>query len=165
VVDERGKILERRAIYVIIAFVIVSLCPSHYNQESFYNILSGELIIHLVFIRAFTLVPILILLVSYLVCGAIGLRLGLKYKPGKMLSLASLVMAAVMLLGGLYISGCFLLTGWWFFSLPESLNFLWQDPWPLYVWWAVMGIFAHIGISNIHIFRRAVPKEGNTSDE
>ena len=38
------------------------------NGVRFYSILSGELTIRLVFIRAFTLVPILGLLVSYLVC-------------------------------------------------------------------------------------------------
>ena len=38
------------------------------NGIRFYSIPSGELTIRLVFIRAFTLVPILVLLVSYLVC-------------------------------------------------------------------------------------------------
>lgn len=38
------------------------------NGIRFYSILSGELTIRLVFIRAFALVPILVLLISYLVC-------------------------------------------------------------------------------------------------
>lgn len=158
-----ARILERRAIYVIIAFAIVSLCPSHYNQGSFYHILGAELTIHLVYLRAFTLVPILTLFVSYLVCGAVGFGLELKYRPGKKFSLASLAIAAVMLIGGLYISCFFLLNGW--LVLPKPLENLWQDPGPLYVWWAVMGIFAHIGISNIHLLRHAVPKEENASGE
>ena len=102
--DKYGKILARRAVYVVIAFVLVSLCPSHYNEMRFFGILSGELTIRLVFIRAFTLIPILGLLVSYLVCGAIGFGSGLRHRPGKKLTAASLAIAAVMLLGGLYIS-------------------------------------------------------------
>lgn len=109
--DKYGKILARRAIYVVIAFVLVSLCPSHYNEMRFFGILSGELTIRLVFIRAFTLIPILGLLVSYLVCGAIGFGSGLRHRPGKKLTAASLAIAAVMLLGGLYIS-CFFPFDW-----------------------------------------------------
>lgn len=112
------------------------------------------------FIRAFTLIPILGLLVSYLVCGAIGFGSGLRHRPGKKLTAASLAIAAVMLLGGLYISCFFLLTGWGGLVLPEPLDYLWQDPGPLYIWWAVMGIFAHMGISNFHLLRRAAPGEG-----
>lgn len=163
--DKYGKILARRAIYVVIAFVLVSLCPSHYNEMRFFGILSGELTIRLLFIRAFTLIPILGLLVSYLVCGAIGFGSGLRHRPGKKLTAASLAIAAVMLLGGLYISCFFLLTGWGGLVLPEPLDYLWQDPGPLYIWWAVMGIFAHMGISNLHLLRRAAPGEGGPAGE
>ena len=78
-----------------------------------------------------------------LVCGAIGFGLDIKRRPGKALTIASLVIAAVMLLGGLYISRYFLLVGG-SIVLPECLQFLWQDPSPLYMWWAVAGIFVHI---------------------
>lgn len=162
--DKYGKILARRAIYVVIAFVLVSLCPSHYNEMRFFGILSGELTIRLVFIRAFTLIPILGLLVSYLVCGAIGFGSVLRHRPGKKLAAASLAIAAVMLLGGLYISCFFLLTGLGL-VLPKPLDYLWQDPGPLYIWWAVMGIFAHMGISNLHLLRRPAPGEGGPAGE
>ena len=118
----------------------------------------------LVFVRAFTLVPILALLISYLVCGAIGFGLDIKRRPGKALTIASLVIAAVMLLGGLYISRYFLLIGG-SFVLPEWLQFLWQDPSPLYImWWAVAGIFVHIGITNIGLLRRTKPETDMAQD-
>lgn len=118
----------------------------------------------LVFVRAFTLVPILALLISYLVCGAIGFGLDIKRRPGKALTIASLVIAAVMLLGGLYISRYFLLIGG-SFVLPEWLQFLWQDPSPLYImWWAVAGIFVHIGITNIGLLRRTKPETDIAQD-
>ena len=110
--DKYGKILARRAVYVVIAFVLVSLCPSHYNEMRFFGILSGELTIRLVFIRAFTLIPILGLLVIIPRLRGDRVGSGLRHRPGKKLTAASLAIAAVMLLGGLYISCFFLLTGW-----------------------------------------------------
>ena len=160
---KQGKILARRAIYVIVAYVIVFFCPSSFNQNWFMFKIGSVLTIHLMFIRAFTLSPILALLISYLVCGAIGFGLDIRHRPNKAVTIASLVIAAVMLLGGLYISCYFLLAG--LFILPKPLEFLWQDPNPMCMWWAVMGIFAHIGISNIHLLRHAVPKEENASGE
>lgn len=109
---------------------MIFLCPSHYNEYEFYEVLGGLTTTILVFVRAFTLVPILALLISYLVCGAIGFGLDIKRRPGKALTIASLVIAAVMLLGGLYISRYFLLVGG-SIVLPEWLQFLWQDPSPL----------------------------------
>ena len=160
---KQSAILARRAIYVVAAYIIVFLCPSHYNQDWFYSRIGSSLTVHLIFIRSFTLVPILVLLISYLACGAIGFGANLKYRPGKKLTILSLVIAAVMLLGGLYVSCYFLLIGW--LVLPKPLDNLWQDPGPLYMWWAVMGIFVQIGISNIRLLRRAVPNEGNPPDE
>ncbi len=159
----RGKILARRAIYVAVAYIIVFLCPSHYNEYEFYEVLGGLTTTILVFVRAFTLVPILALLISYLVCGAIGFGFDIKRRPGKALTIASLVIAAVMLLGGLYISRYFLLVGG-SFVLPEWLQFLWQDPSPLYMWWAVAGIFVHIGITNIGLLRRTKPETDIAQD-
>ena len=157
-----GKILARRAIWVAIAYIIVFLCPSQYNEYQYYNIFGSLITTHLVFIRTFTLIPILALLISYLVCGAIAFGLDIKHRPGKTLTIASLVIAVVMLLGGLYISCFFSPVG--LFVLPEFLEFLWQDRGPLYMWWAVAGIFVHIGISNIHLLRRTRPEDGITQD-
>ncbi len=156
--DKPGKILARRAIYVVVAFIIVSVCPSQYNEYEFYDVLGGLTTTILVFVRAFMLVPLLVLLISYLVCGAIGFGLDIKRRPGKTLTIVSLAIAAAMLLGGLYISSYFLLVGG-SLILPKPLEFLWQDPGPLYMWWAVAGIFVHIGITNISLLR--TPRPGN----
>lgn len=144
--------------------IVVFLCPSHYNEYEFYEVLGGLTTTILVFVRAFTLVPILALLISYLVCGAIGFGFDIKRRPGKALTIASLVIAAVMLLGGLYISRYFLLVGG-SIVLPECLQFLRQDPSPLYMWWAVAGIFVHIGITNIGLLRRTKPETDIAQDE
>ena len=68
-----------------------------------------------------------------------------------------------MLLGGLYISRYFLLVGG-SIVLPEWRQFLWQDPSPLYMWWAVAGIFVHIGITNIGLLRRTKPETDIAQD-
>ena len=73
---KRGKILARRAIYVIVAYVIVFFCPSSFNQNWFMFKIGSVLTIHLMFIRAFTLSPILA--PAYLISGLRGNRV----RPG-----------------------------------------------------------------------------------